>query len=270
LLLLAIGMFLDSAIARTPTFGLGVLQLIGLAYLVGALLIRLPLTVRLGIAAVLLLVHWALLKFVAAPGVPAGTFEENANVIHYLNMTYLAPLGLKGVISVITTGAMVLIGSAIGNILQRQEMPASRRAALTAGAGVILTLLGWAWSLDLPMNKPLWTSPYILFCAGLGAIVLATFYVLIDMFGQKWLAFPFIVAGANAIIAYTVPILIKVMVLQVWVWPGTKDTLFQSILTAYYDEWGRVKGGWLYTLTYMAVFWLMLLYLYRRKLFLRV
>ena len=51
---------------------------------------------------------------------------------------------------------------------------------------------------------------------------------------------------------------------------GTRETLEQTWLHAAVAHYGPYRGGWVYTLGYLLVVWLVLLELNRRKLFLRV
>jgi len=266
--LVALGWLVDSSVARTPTVGLGVLQIIGLAYLVGAILYRLPGVWRAAAAAALLIAHWALIRFLPMPGIEAGTFTESQNAIRYLDSLYLAPYHLKGLLSVVPTSALVLIGGLLGDML-RGEHSAMRKAAYLIGSGIVLGLLGWLWSLDLPFNKPVWTASYILYTAGLGAIVLGLLYLIIDARGWRWWAFPLIVFGMNAIFAYVAPILVKVFILQTWTVGSPPVSLQQA-----YMQWLAVRSGgmagWIYTATYIGVWWMVLLEMYRRRMFLRV
>ena len=271
--LILFGIVVDSTVNRAWTPGLGVLQVIGLAYLVAAFLSPLRTAYRGACAAVLLAAHTAGILLWHVPGGGAGAFTQEANAVAYLNATYLQPLGLKGLVSVIPTAALVLIGTMLGDLFRRADMSLSRRALFCAGFGMLLVALGYAGSGVLPMNKPLWTATYILYMAGLGAILFALLHRLVD--GTKSgaaLAFPLIVPGSNAISAYVLPILVKVNVLQGWtVAASTGRVSVQTALqTACYDAAGRVGGGWLYTIGYIAVWWCVLYYFYRKQWFLRV
>jgi len=268
-----LGCLLTSSIARQPLLGLDVLQLIALAYCAGALLYELPLKARLGAAAALLVGHWAVIRFLPIPGIGAGAFTEDQNAIAYLNAAYLQAWGAKGLLSVIPTTAMVLIGTGLGDLLRNDSWGVARKVGGLAAAGLALTAGGWLWSLDLPYNKPVWTASYILLCAGLGTLTLAAFYGTIDALRWRGWAFPLVVFGSNAIVAYVAPILVKIHVLQEWVWSaadGTPRTVQQALLEACTDHFGRGRGGWIYTAGYILCWWLVLLVLYRRKLFLRV
>ena len=272
LALVFLGCLIDSAIAKQPLFDLNVLQLIGLAYGVGSLLYALPLSRRLTVALGFLVAHAAALRYLPVPNVGAGVFTEDGNLITHLNRTYLQAVHLDGALSVVPTAALVLIGTAIGDLLRRQMRPGPKVVALLV-TGAELLILGWLWHFSLPFNKPIWTASYILFTAGLGVGVLTVLYVLVDLTGWWWLPFPLTVFGSNAIVAYVGPILVKLLILREWTWRmpnGHRMPLETALLHTAIVHYGPYRGGWVYTLGYLLVVWLVLLELYRRKLFLRV
>jgi predicted acyltransferase len=77
-------------------------------------------------------------------------------------------------------------------------------------AGLVSVAAGLLWNIWFPINKNLWTSSYVLLAAGLALVALAALYWLIDIrhFNEtkagKWLTFPWLVFGSNAIVAYCV------------------------------------------------------------------
>ncbi len=264
--LFVLGCIVTSAVDQHIEITLGVLQVIGLAFGVAAQLYPFPLIWRLSSIAMLLIGYWVVLRFLPVPGLPVGVFEENQNLVRFVNNTYLQPLGLRGLTSVIPTSALVLIAACIGDIV-RQPKPIKLKIGLLLAIGSILTVIGLIWDIDLEMNKAVWTPSYIVYTAGLGTVLIAVLTYLETLRWKSWM-FVFTVFGSNALIAYIAPILFKVWVLSNIRVHG------QNSLTAWL-EWLRnstnpIMGGWLYTLIYLALTWLFLLVLYRRKLFLRV
>lgn len=273
LTLLFLGCFIVSSELKQPVFGLDVLQLIGLAYLIGALLYPVPWWARLGLAAGFLVGHWALVRFGHPAGMPAVPFSETDNVVEYLNRTYLQGIGLKGLISAIPTGAMVLLGSATGDLLREERWTPLQRGLALIGIGLVVAGLGRLWSLDLLFSKRLWSAPYILYTAGCGSMVLGTLYLCVDLLRWRPLVYPLVVFGSNAIVAYVLPILMKLHVLQEWTVPaegGARVTVQKALMTDCISRYGPHTGAWLYTGGYIFVWWVVVWVLYRRKLFLRV
>ncbi len=264
-----LGCLVTSAVAHRPILSMGVLQLIALASLVGAVAYPWPTGVRVGISVALLVGYWALLRFYPVPNAGAGVFEETANAVRHINESFLEPWGLRGLPSVIPTAALVVIAGLVGDAL-RAPLDARARFVRVGLIGAGLTLFGWLWSFDLEFNKTVWTPSYILFTAGLGTLTIAAFMAL-EHFGRAWrsLAFPLIVFGSNALLVYIAPILVKTWILQDWM--VSRDATVQTwALGSLTDALGKVPGGWAYTIAYIVACWLGALWLYRRSLFLRV
>jgi len=270
--LVALGCLVDSSVQHRAIFTLGVLQIIGLAYIVGAFLYELPLFRRLILAVGMLFAYWAFIKFVPVPGMGAGVFEETRNIVFYFNRTYFNAVSLWGVTAIVPTGAMMLIGTAVGDLLRSKERAEHKRLAALLLAGVVLVAAGFLWHFSLPYNKPLWTPAYVLMTAGLGTLLLGVFYLIIDAAGWWHWSYPLLVLGANAILAYVMPILVKLLILENWQHPlnGVKVTLEQWLLAGAKGHYGPINGGWLYTAGYMLFWWIILWFFFRKKMFLRV
>jgi predicted acyltransferase len=271
-LLVLIGVLLDSAINHHLAFGLGVLQLIGLAYFVAAVAYEARPWLRLTFAVILLVSYGFALRHVPFPEGTAGLFEESNNWARHINTTYLEKYGLRGLLSTIPTAALVLYGTLIGDVLRDKNADPIKKLVAVVVSGGALMAVGDIWSVFLPYNKPLWTPPYILVAGGMGALILGGIYVLVDLLNQRWLAYPLRIFGSNAIVAYVVPILVKVMILQI-VFVQTSSgarNLQKAIIEWLKGNYGNVPGGWAYTGIYIFFWWLVLWILYQRKLFLRV
>ena len=273
-MLFGIGLLLESSLEKQPIFSLGVLQLIALAYLVGRSLYRIPTVWRAALAAVFLGAYGAALTMIKVPGASVGEFSSEHNLVLHLNQTIFAPLSLSGFPSVLPTAAMVLLGSVAGDILRVERWTPWKRVRTLATMGAFLLAVGWLWHLFLMMNKPVWTPSYISYAAGWGALGIAGFYILADIWKLQRVFHPLVIFGANALVAYAGAILFKVHVLQEWTihspLSDKKVTLQQAALDwCIQHSGGRISGGWLYTCSYIGVWWLVCWYLYRRKIFLR-
>lgn len=159
------------------------------------------------IAAALLLVYWALMILIPAPGFSAGDLSMEGNLAAYVDRTLLGrhtwkPLyDPEGILSTIPAIVTTLGGMLTGHWLR------SRRSELEKVAGMFVVgatcmVVGWAWSFWFPINKALWTSSYVLLTAGLALQFLALCYWLVDVKGVRRWATPFLVLGSNALIIY--------------------------------------------------------------------
>lgn len=100
----------------------------------------------------------------------------------------------EGLLSTLGALASTLLGAACGDWLrrrQRRPIVLTGLACTVAGLGLHLT-----W---LPMNKALWTPPFVLFTGGLSALALAAAHTLVDRQGWPPIGRRF---GINAITAY--------------------------------------------------------------------
>lgn len=201
--------------------GMDVLQLLGWGYLLSRILYELPIKWRIASAALLLLWHGVFLS-IALGGEPL-TAESNP-----LRRVYAMPwpiwsgfepvgwlsIHFRGMLSVPPAAGMMLIGSLMGDWLRRREVGAERRTIALAQWGLILAIAGFLWGFLLPFNKPCWTPSYLLWCAGAGAALLSVIHAVVDGHGVRGWTSPFIALGSNAIAAYFITILAKVLLLN--------------------------------------------------------
>jgi predicted acyltransferase len=244
----------------------GVLQRIALCYGCTALIV-LHTGVRGQAAAlvVILLGYWALLALVPAPGSAPGDYSMAGNLPGYIDRHFLPGKIMKqyygygdneGILSTVPAVATTLLGALAGHWLRSGRSPASKLLGLSL-AGVVSLLLGTAWGAWFPVIKNLWTSSYVLVAGGWSLLLLAFFYGVIDVLGLRRWAFFFIVIGANAITIYVVRRFID----------------FPKIARFFLGGLIRHSGSFApvaLAMGVLAVEWLFLLYLYRRRLFLRV
>ncbi|HEY3378484.1 MAG TPA: DUF5009 domain-containing protein [Armatimonadota bacterium] len=275
--LVLLGCLIESSLIRHPLLSLGVLQVIGFAFLIGAWLYDLPLARRLLIAAGLLTAYWAAIKFLPVPGMNVGILDEQHNLIWYLNSHFFAgghfgelTLSLWGLPSIIPTAALVLIGTAIGDLLRITRLHVLTKSLLLIALGITLAWGGFQWNHSLLFSKAIWSPSYILLAAGTGTMLLGLFTVAIDAWPRVGLwSYPLTVFGANAILAYVAPILVKVYILEEW-HLSHGQTIEQWGLSTLSAHWGPIVGGWSYTGLYMLGWWLILWQLYRKRVFIRV
>lgn len=244
----------------------GVLQRIAICYGVAALIV-LHTRVRgqAIVTAVLLLGYWALLAFVAAPGGAAGDYSRYGNLAGYVDAHYLPGKIVKeyygygdneGLLSTIPAVATALLGALAGQWL-RSGRPGVQKVLGLAAAGGVCLLLGWAWGFGFPIVKNLWTSSFVLFAGGWSLLLLAFFYGVIDVLRFRAWAFFFVVIGANAITIYLLPHVIDFQKIS---------HFFLGGVVKHVGTFGPVVAA----LGVLAAEWLVLLYLYRKRLFLRV
>ncbi|HWB87493.1 MAG TPA: hypothetical protein VG675_25345 [Bryobacteraceae bacterium] len=234
------------------------LQPIAIVYLAASYLsVR---SVRTQIAtAVLILVGYALLlAFVPAPGIPAGTLEVNHNLVTSVDVALLGrtlPEGWGTVLSTIPTISTTILGLLFGELLMAGKKP-RYNATVIGLTGVGCVLAGLAISPFVPVIMKLWTTSYGLMSAGWACLLFLVFYWIIDVLGYRGWTLPLVVIGMNALAAYLGPHFVNL--------PRITNP-FMKLLAANAGAFGPLllTGGPL------LVGWLVLYWMYRRKIFLR-
>jgi predicted acyltransferase len=102
----------------------------------------------------------------------------------------------------------------------------------------------------------LWTTSYGLMSAGWACLLFLAFYWIVDVMGYRRWTFPLVVIGTNALSAYLGPTLVQV--------PRITNPFMKPIASRI-GSFGPV----LTTGAILLFGWLVLLWMYRRKIFLR-
>jgi len=155
-----------------------------------------------------------------------------------------------------TFGCTVMLGAMAGQLLRANRSGAIKVAALLA-AGLGFIALGLLWHNWFAIIKHLWTSSFVLFSAGLCYVLLALFYLVIDVWGlHKW-AFGFVVIGMNAIAVYMITRLFDFRAV---------GNIFVGGLSKWLGQW----NDFVQEVTAFAIIWLILYWMYRKKSFIKV
>jgi predicted acyltransferase len=160
-----------------------------------------------------------------------------------------------------TLGTMIL-GLIAGGVI-RSERASWSKVRWFVAAGVIGLFAGWLLgALGIcPVVKRIWTPSWVLFSGGWCFLWLAGFYTVIDVLRQKDWAFPLVVIGMNSIAAYLIAHLFEGFILK-----NLKTHLGQST----FARLGTAYEPFLHGAAALFVMWLILYWMYRRKLFLRI
>jgi predicted acyltransferase len=184
------------------------LQAIAVGYLVaGVVMLNVGVLGQLVFTAMMLVGYWLLLTRVPFGEHPAGTLLPNANVAMAVDEFVLGRFRdgttYTWVLSGMTFAASVLLGVQSGHVL-RCGLSAAIKFMLLTVIGLTCLAGGWAWSewLGFPIIKHIWSSSMVLWAAGWSFLLLAAFYLLIDVIGWSRWSLAFVVIGANAITMY--------------------------------------------------------------------
>lgn len=269
LLLVVLGCLIFTSLNHTITIQYGgVLQPIGCAFFAGAILYELGLKWRMAAASGLIVLYGFLLLFVPIPGAE-HSMEPNKNIISYINTHYFARFNLQGLTSIMPMTALVLIGTYLGEIYRSTLTPINQ-IKKTSLVGSLLVVIGLAFQFAIPLSKDIWSPTYIVFSAGTGIVLLSLFYLIIDIKGRKAWSHFFIVFGMNAITAYFLSIIIRLHTFQEWSWEKGGPKVWNILNSQFQSFFGPTAGAWLFTISYILLWWAILSWMYKRKIFWRV
>lgn len=250
---------------------MGVLQRSAVCYFFTAMFILYtkPRTQAIGVIGILA-GYWAIMRFVPVPGFGAGVLTEQGNLAHYIDAIllpgrlYFGSWDPEGLLSTVPAVATCLLGGLTGYWLKGtgwslgRELNSGQRAKYLFVAGLVLAVAGLLFNPVFPINKNLWTSTYVLLTGGLAAMLLAAFHWAIDLRGYRNWAFPFIVIGMNSIFIYLAARFVPFDKIADWIVGGQLLGFLgpgQDLLTA---------------VAQLSLEGLLLLWLYRRKTFIRI
>jgi len=163
-----------------------------------------------------------------------------------------------------TLGTMIL--GLIGGRVIRGEGSARGKVTWLLAAGAIGIAAGWILDATgvCPSVKRIWTPSWTLFSGGWCFLLLAGFYVAIDLAGRpapRRLAFPLVVIGTNSIAAYLIAHLFEGFI---------RSALRTHLGAATFTWFGEAYEPFVMGACILFFYWLILLWMYRRKVFLRI
>jgi heparan-alpha-glucosaminide N-acetyltransferase len=202
----------------------------------------------------------------------AGHWNKNSNLAWafdtwFLNLfprekPFLFNDGGYATLSFIPTLGTMVLGLIAGGVLRQQWTPGFKMRWL-AVAGVLALACGWAlgWLGICPVVKRIWTPSWTLFSGGWCLLLLACFYGVIEIWGRKAWAFPLIIIGMNSIAAYCIDHLWEDFI---------RTNLKTNLGGKVFQLFGPAYESLLLGAAVLLVYWLLLYWMYRRKLFLKI
>jgi heparan-alpha-glucosaminide N-acetyltransferase len=264
---------------------------IGLGYTFLFLLNFASLRVQIGTVTAILVAFWAAFVIYPLPppgfdypavGVPAdwphlysgflAHFNKNSNLSWAFDVWFLnlfpreSPFrfneGGWSTLSFIPTLATMMLGSWSGMWLKTSR-PAMEKLKGLVIAGVALTVGGLLlqWLHLCPIVKRIWTSSYTLYSGGLVVLILAGLFAIMEVKGWKRWAFWLLVIGSNSIAIYVMSWTMEHFVSSALVrhlGPGTFAILGPPFVPV-------LRGAGV-----LIVFWLILYWMWKRKIFIRI
>lgn len=263
--------YFDQTNLRVP----GVLQRIGLCYLLASVFVLAFGLRGVAVGMLVLVVGYAILLSTVSP--PDGYTNEVTGpdgLLHdWIDTTILGDHLYRerpdpeGLLSSLGGVATVLFGVMAGWWLGSERSSGQKTIGLFVAANAAL-MIGLIMDFAYPINKKIWSPSYVVYTGGLALHVIAMCYWLIDVRGYRSWAQPFLVFGSNAIVVFVASSLVAKML-------GRWRIGDASIKLWAYDQIVAAVGhatfaSLVYAVAYVSVWLLLMVPLYRRRWFVRI
>ena len=227
--------------------------------------------------------YWILMRWVSVPGLgmpgrDIPFLDKDANLVAWLDRhilpgrLYEGTRDPEGLLSDLPALGTALLGILTGIWLRTKHTLRGKAAGLAGGAAACLAI-GSLWAIWFPLNKKLWTSSYVLVAAGISLAILALFFWAIEVHNWrgKW-TWPWLVLGSNAIAAYIISELLGTALDLVGGWIAGRPFGVTRWVFVHWIAWIPDGGlaSFAYSFLYLAVCFIPVWILYRKRIFLKV
>lgn len=202
----------------------------------------------------------------------AAHWEKNGNFFTWFDQWFLnlfprekpfvfEPGGYQ-TLNFVPSLATMIFGLLAGQWL-RSGAPMPRKVGVLVMFGVAGLFAGWLLDFSglCPMVKRIWTPSFALFSTGWVVLLLAAFVAIMEWGGWRRWAFPLLVAGLNPITLYVL-----------WQSMGwfIKDNIRRHFGAGIFESFGPLYRESLERATVLLILWLILWWMYRRKIVVRI
>lgn len=238
----------------------GVLQRIGLCYLLVGLMIQLfKLRATLAITLACLILYWPVLYYFGDAPHPYS-IRQNLILkidtwmigVDHLDQTPIVPFEEFGFLSTFPALANIVAGYLTARFILRTKITYETLTHLLL-TGFLLMVLAYIWNNVFPVNRKLWTSSFAVMSIGLSLNVLAFIIFMVDKMKHLKEANFFRVFGRNPLIAFLLSMTMTIPLQLINVQPGLSisDWLYINVFsytTAY-------VGSFLQAFFFMLIIW---------------
>ena len=200
---------------------------------------------------------------IPVPGFGAGVLTPEGCINGYIDRLLLPGrlhgkvFDPEGILCSISATGITLMGAVAGTILRIKKQTDLQKIGWLIIAGVSSILMALSFSTFYPVIKSCWTSTFNLLAGGISFLLLAFFYLVIDHWGFKWWAFYFRIIGMNSIFIYLFTRIVDTKGIA---------TFFLGWIINKSGDAGEVI---LFTGN-LIIIWLLLYYMYKKNIFLRI
>jgi predicted acyltransferase len=266
---------------------LGVLQRIALCYFFASVIVFYAKTKgAFVISGILLLVYWFICLYAGSTGDPyslSGWFGTQID-INILGLSHIykgegVPFDPEGLSSTLAAVVQVIFGFFVGQYIQQKGKSYEMLSHLFV-AGLVLFFTGYCWDMAMPINKKIWTSSYTLYTTGLAIMSLGILIYLIEFKSAKgsWSRF-FDVFGKKPLFIFVLSgFLPRVLSMLRWVDHITPEgkKIYTSFFPWFYETVCKNiatdlrVGSLVYALCMIAMYWAIVYWLDKKKMYIKV
>ena len=242
-----------------------VLGQIGLAYMFAGIIVILTRNYKFRLIWLggILLGYAIIQNFIPVPGFGAGNLTPEGSINGYIDQMLLpgrlhgGTFDPEGLLCIISATGITLMGALAGEVLRNKSWGEYRKIFILTIAGVTGIVIALILKPFYPVIKSAWTTTFNLLAGGISFLLLALFYMVVDVWKWRRWAFFFQVIGLNSITIYLGTQIINF---------GHTSRFFLGGLMGLSEDYSKV----IYMAGVILVEWLFLYFLYKKKIFLRV
>jgi len=259
----------------------GVLQRIALAYGMAAIVVLLlKRNWRWALAGFILLAYWGILILFGGE----HPLDLMNNLVRKIDLSVFGPdhvwhgfpldsnnkisFDPEGILSTFPAMVNVILGYQMGEMIGTSSDHKKVSVSLFI-LGMVGIALGLLWNPFFPINKPIWTSSYVLYTSGFASLFLGLMLWIIDVRGWKKWAEPFLVVGMNPLFIYVLADLWTIAILHIHAGGSSLySRIYHNIFVAIAGN--NEFGSFLFALAHAVLFWLVAYIMYKKKIFIKI
>ncbi|MDB0439185.1 DUF5009 domain-containing protein [Clostridioides difficile] len=261
---------------------LGVLQRMGLVYLVTSLVYLLLKKLYVGSTATIITFLCISAFIIVGYYIVAkpygfeleGSLAQLVDFHFFKGHLYKPEFEPDGFLTSIVAISSGMLGCTMGCVLLKENIGEYKKFFKILIMSIILLICAFAFNQYFPFNKRLWSSSFVLLMAGSYGILLAIFYFICDIKNKSKIFTPIIALGSSPIFTY---MCLEILSHVFWNLPKLTDkvdyptTLVEWTTYELITPWaGTTWDSLIFSLLYV-LFWVIIMsFMYKKKIFIKI
>lgn len=254
---------------------MGVLQRIALCYFFASLIVKnLKLKGSIILSAVILMVYWGIMYYFGDAADPYS-MEGNA-ALKFDLLVFPAenlwrgfgfPFDPEGLLSTLPAIVNVIAGYVAGIFIQRSGNNFTTVWKL-ALVGLAFVIAGEIWNVFFPINKPLWTSSYVVLTIGWSLVLIGALIWIIEVVRLRSWTYFFEVFGKNPLFIFVMSGIFVMLMNVIWINGGSmKGWIYDNFFLSWLEPY---NASLLFAVIYMLLMWLMGYWMDKKRIYIKV